>query len=496
MSLKTRFQGDNDLQFIQHTASPNVIDLFNPISPIITLEKRLFSDFKIPKALLTVIDQLGYKAPTPIQEKSLPYLLKGEDIIAKAKTGSGKTVAFSIGILNQIHVDQFKLQSLVICPTRELCQQVATEIRKLARFKNNIKVLTLCGGQPLRPQINSLSSGAHIVVGTPGRLKDHLKKKTLKLNALKTLVLDEADRMLDMGFFDDIQFIIDHTPGEKQSLLFSATYPDNIKQLSSNFQKDPVEVEVASLPAQTQTRQIFYKVKKEKREEAVIKLLRSFRPASTIIFCNMKYECKELNQYLKSQGISSLALHGDLKQKERNQVLAQFSNQSCNVLVATDVAARGIDIKGLGAVINYALFPKADVYIHRIGRTGRVDQAGLALSLFLEKEKYKLDLISTYQDMEISPQDIDALQIHNEVFPKPTMSTLVISGGKKQKIRPGDILGALTGNGGIEGCQVGKISVLDVYSFVAVKSHVATKATRCLLEGKIKKKNFRVTRLK
>lgn len=445
---------------------------------------------------MSVIDQLGFKTPTPIQEKSLPHLLEGKDVIAKAKTGSGKTIAFGIGILNRLKPDNFNIQALVICPTRELSQQVASEVRKLARFQSNIKVLTLCGGQPLRPQANSLASGAHIIVGTPGRIRDHLQKKTLELHTIHTLVLDEADRMLDMGFFEDIQAIIDETPSQKQSLLFSATYPDNIKQLSANFQNTPVEVEVASLPEKSQTRQLFYKVKEGEREQSVLKLLKSFQPVSTIVFCNMKHECKSLNRYLQKQGISSKALHGDLKQKERNQVLIQFSNQSCNVLVATDVAARGIDIKSLGAVMNYNLFPKADVYIHRIGRTGRVDKEGLAISLFTEKDQKKLDLISNYQDIDIRSDKIEDLQERSEIFPQPIMSTLCIAGGKKQKVRPGDILGALTRAGGIEGNQVGKIDLFDTFSCVAVHSDVLEKGMNCLQEGKIKKKNFRISVLK
>ena len=462
------------------------------------MSKLTFSDFSLPKSLLSVIDQLGFTKPTPIQEKSLPHLLEGKDVIAKAKTGSGKTIAFGIGILNKLQLDNFNAQALVICPTRELSQQVANEIRKLARFQSNIKVLTLCGGEPLRPQANSLESGAHILVGTPGRIKDHLQKKTLDLQTIHTLVLDEADRMLDMGFIEEIQSIINETPTHKQSLLFSATYPENIKKLSSSFQNNPIVVEVASLPEKSQTRQLFYKIKDGdgERDQAVLKLLKSYQPVSTIVFCNMKHECKELNRYLKSQGISSMALHGDLQQRERNQVLIQFSNQSCNVLVATDIAARGIDIKNLGAVINYALFPKADVYIHRIGRTGRVDKDGLAISLFMEKEKKKVDMISNYQGINITPEKLEDLKEKTEVFHQPLMTTLWIGGGKKQKVRPGDILGALTREGGIQGEQVGKIDVSDTYSFVAVHNAVKEKAMNCLQEGKIKKKKFRISFVK
>lgn len=455
-----------------------------------------FSDFSISPELQTVIEQLGYDTPTPIQQKSLPAILKGKDIIAKARTGSGKTVAFGIGLLSQLNPEFFSIQALIMCPTRELSQQVATEIRKLARFQNNIKVLTLCGGQPLRPQINSLASGGHIVVGTPGRIKDHLKKQTLKTDAIKILVLDEADRMLDMGFYDDIQSIIEKTPAKKQSLLFSATYPENIKQLSSGFQCDPVQIEVDSLPSHTQIRQHFFKVSNHKREQAVLRLLKTYRPSSVIIFCNMKQECKTLNTYLQKENIPSLALHGDLKQRERNQTLVRFSNQSCNVLVATDVAARGIDIKGLGAVINYSLFPKADVYIHRIGRTGRVDQEGLALSLIAENEQYKLDMIGACQDLTFQTSDISDILPSETPFPSAEVSTLRISGGKRNKLRPGDILGALTRDGGIEGSQVGKIDVLEFYSFVAVQNQVVEKALNCLEEGKIKKKSFKVEWLK
>lgn len=459
------------------------------------MTEALFTALPLSAALIANLETINYRKMTPIQERGLPPILEGRDLIAKAKTGSGKTAAFAIGLIHKLVTKQYAPQALVLCPTRELGAQVANEIRRLVRYKPNIKVLTLCGGQPIGPQIGSLEHGAHILVGTPGRLKDHLYRKTLSLRSIKTLVLDEADRMLDMGFYEDMEKIIHQIPKNRQTLLFSATYPDGIKQLSADFQKNPVEINVETQVAGNQIKQVFYEIEEPKKKESLIRLLAYYQLKSTVVFCNTKLFCDELNEYLQNQGFSSQALHGDLDQREREQVLVRFANQSCTILVATDVAARGLDIDDIQAVINYDLFPKPEVYVHRIGRTGRAGKEGLALSLHSKKEEHKLKVISRYLGNELQRDLIDSLPEDYEYSKLPSMVTLLISGGKKEKVRPGDILGALTGEAGISGSSVGKIDIFDHYSCVAIEQESADNALNRLNRGRIKGRTFKVRRI-
>ncbi len=455
-----------------------------------------FSTLDLPPAQLENLEQLGYKQMTPIQAQSLPLVLEGKDIIAKAKTGSGKTAAFAIGMLTKINPRDFGAQSLVICPTRELSTQVATEIRRLARYQQNIKVVVLTGGQSIGPQIGSLEHGAHIVVGTPGRLKDHLRKKTLSLARVNTVVLDEADRMLEMGFYDDMETILAETPAKRQTLLFSATYPAKIKSLSAAFQRDPAEVSVESIHSNRHIQQALYITSKANKLYGLERVLANHQVESAVIFCNTIKVVKEVCDYLRGQGLSAKALHGDLEQRDRDQVLIQFAHRSCSLLVATDVAARGLDIDDLPAVVNYELPRDPEIYIHRIGRTGRAGKEGLALGLFTDSEKYKLDAIADYQDNPINFEVVETLDNNIDVITEPPMVSLCIAGGRKEKVRPGDILGALTGDAGINGKAVGKITVLDYVAYVAIERGVADKALKRLENGKIKGRKFRVRKLR
>ena len=431
---------------------------------------------------------------TAIQEKALPEVLLGNDLIAKAKTGSGKTAAFGIGTLLKLNTRNFATQALVLCPTRELATQVANELRKLARFTENVKILTLCGGQSIGPQIGSLEHGAHIVVGTPGRIKDHLRKKTLHLNQVSTVVLDEADRMLDMGFADEIRDIIAQTPSQRQTLLFSATYPKTIASLSADILKQPVRVEVESTHTQSQIEQHFFEIDKENKLNNLSAILSKYQPEFAVIFCNMKQTCNDVQQHLKAFGYSAKAIHGDLEQRDRDQILVQFANRSCSILIATDVAARGLDIDDLPCVINYDLTRDAEVHTHRIGRTGRAGKQGMALNLYQPSEAYKVAAIEKNFNTEFPVTEIPAEDSSYQP-PRPPMTTLSILGGKKNKVRPGDILGALTGDAGIQGNQVGKINVYDFVAYVAVERQVARKATERLSQGKIKGRKFKVRRL-
>ena len=442
--------------------------------------------------MLANLEALGYAAMTPIQAQSLPVMLKGHDLIAQAKTGSGKTAAFGIALLDPLNPRYFGCQALVLCPTRELADQVAKELRRLARAADNIKILTLCGGISIGPQIASLEHGAHVIVGTPGRVQEHLRKGTLKLDGLNTLVLDEADRMLDMGFYDAIAGIIGQTPTKRQTLLFSATYPAGIKQLSASFMRDPQQVRAEALHDDAQIEQRFYEIDPEQRMDAVMRLLASFRPESCVAFCFTKQQCQELVDHLIANGISAMALNGDLEQRDRDQVLAMFANRSLSVLVATDVAARGLDIDALDMVINVELARDPEIHVHRVGRTGRAGNQGLAMSLVAPAEAHRAQAIEKLQQAPLNWQPLDGLKAKTGAPLQPPMATLCIGAGRKDKLRPGDILGALTGDAGIPGTQVGKIAIFDFQAFVAVERGVAKQALKRLNEGKIKGRSLKV----
>ncbi|MFQ2547346.1 ATP-dependent RNA helicase DbpA [Aeromonas caviae] len=453
-----------------------------------------FSSLNLSSALQDNLASLGYLQMTPIQAQSLPLVLDGKDLIAKAKTGSGKTAAFGLGLLAKLDVNRLAVQALVLCPTRELADQVATEIRRLARTLPNVKLVTLCGGTPTAPQSATLGFGAHIAVGTPGRILKHLEQGTLALDDLKTLVLDEADRMLDMGFGEDINRVISHAPRDRQTLLFSATYPEGIAQMSRGVQRNPVEVSVESLPEESAIEQKLYEVPAGQRLDALTWLLSHYQPGSCVVFCNTKRACNDVADHLAAKGFSALALNGDLEQRERDQVLVRFANGSATILVATDVAARGLDIKELGAVINYELTYDPEVHVHRIGRTGRAGQQGLALSLYQPNEAQRVNFIEEYQQAPIPQGDLAG--IGRDIKPiAPQMVTLSIDAGRKSKVRAGDILGALTGEGGIAGADVGKIQISEQYSYVAVKRQVASAALKRLQEGKIKGRSYRARKL-
>ncbi|WP_027818745.1 ATP-dependent RNA helicase DbpA [Paraburkholderia bannensis] len=450
-----------------------------------------FSELALAPATLENLNRLGYVEMTPIQAASLPIALAGHDLIAQAKTGSGKTAAFSLALLAKLDVRRLDVQAMILCPTRELADQVATEIRRLARAEENVKVLTLCGGTPMRPQTASLEHGAHIIVGTPGRIMDHLERGILSLDALNTLVLDEADRMLDMGFHDDIAKVARQCPKERQTLLFSATYPDGIAKLSQQFLRNPKEVKLEERHDDSKIRQRFYEVEENDRLHTVGLLLNHFRPVSTIAFCNTKQQCRDLLDVLRAQGFHALALHGELDQRERDQVLIQFANRSCSVLVATDVAARGLDIAQLEAVINVDVTPDPEVYVHRIGRTGRADQDGWALSLSTMNEMGRVGGIEQALKREVEWHPVSELKPASNEPLLPPMETVQILGGKKEKIRPGDVLGALTGEAGFTGAQIGKINVTEFSTYVAVERSIAGNVVRKLNAGKVKGKKVR-----
>jgi ATP-independent RNA helicase DbpA len=399
-----------------------------------------FSELALSPGQIANLESIGYTDMTPIQAASLPAALAGRDLIAQARTGSGKTASFALPLLSKLNPRDFEAQALVLCPTRELATQVATEIRKLARHQANIKVVTLCGGQPIGPQIGSLEHGAHVIVGTPGRIKDHLRKQTLDLTRATTLVLDEADRMLEMGFLEDISDIIGATPSSRQTLLFSATFPDDIQQLSQRFQTDAQMVQVDSQHSAQAIEQAFYICQADARPEALLRVIGHHQPQQAVVFCNTRESVRELARQLTTAHHSALALHGDLEQRDRDQILVQFRQCSVRLLVATDVAGRGLDIDDLPAVINYELPRDAEQYVHRIGRTGRAGKTGLALSLFTERERFIIDGIGAYQSRQIEFEAVEALPASTASLPPAEFVSLAIAGGRKNKVRPGDIL--------------------------------------------------------
>ncbi|MCI1897377.1 MAG: ATP-dependent RNA helicase DbpA [Enterobacter sp.] len=448
----------------------------------------------LPAAQLDNLNELGYLAMTPVQAAALPAILEGRDVRAQAKTGSGKTAAFGLGVLQRIDAGLFQTQSLVLCPTRELADQVAGELRRLARFLPNTKILTLCGGQPFGAQRDSLQHPPHIIVATPGRLLDHLQKGTVSLDALQTLVMDEADRMLDMGFTDAIDEVIRFAPASRQTLLFSATWPEAIAAISGRVQQNPVTIEIDSVDALPAIEQQFYETSQNGKIPLLQKLLSKHQPASCVVFCNTKKDCQAVCDALESAGQSALALHGDLEQRDRDQTLVRFSNGSARVLVATDVAARGLDIKSLELVINFELAWDPEVHVHRIGRTARAGNSGLAISLCAPEEAQRANILSEMLQLKL---DWISAPVNVTIVPlKAEMVTLCIDGGKKAKMRPGDILGALTGDIGLDGADIGKIVVHPAHVYVAVRQSVANKAWKQLQNGKIKGKTCRVRLLK
>lgn len=430
-------------------------------------ECKRFSTLNLPNSMVENLEKLGYEYMTPVQEKSLPEILKGADLLAKAKTGSGKTAAFGIGLLLNLDVKKFRVQSLVLCPTRELALQVTKELRNLAKFQHNIKILTLIGGESFGKQLGSLAYHAHIVVGTPGRVLKHLNKESLSCSDLNMLVLDEADRMLDMGFIEEIEQIRSHIKIQPQTLLFSATYDDEVLEVSKKFQSNPVEISVEAQEQKNDVEELF--VSTQNKQETLLKLLAHYKPNNAVIFVNTKLESDEIANFLQDNKVDALSLHGDLEQYDRIDTLVQFSNFSCRVLVATDVAARGLDIKDLSMVINYDMANTKEIYTHRIGRTARAGAKGIAVSLYGDDAE-----IEEYEPTD--KIDETTLQSDPDFFMNSKYKTLVIEGGKKDKLRAGDILGALTANKTLDGKDIGKIEIYDRQSYVAIATNLIDKA--------------------
>ena len=454
-----------------------------------------FSELPLAATLRPGLDALGYTRMTPIQAQALPAILAGRDLIAQAPTGSGKTAAFGLGLLQTIDAAQLRTQALVLCPTRELADQVGKQLRTLAVGIPNLKLSVLCGGIPLGPQLASLTHPPHVVVGTPGRILELSQKQALPLDGVRTLVLDEADRMLDMGFEEAIRAIVKKTPNSRQGLLFSATFPETIRALGKAMLRDALEVSIGGEVHAPAIDQRFFEVEPARRAPLLAALLLQYRPESCVVFCNMRRDTEEVVGSLGHYGFSALALHGDMEQRDREEVLVRFANRSCSVLVASDVAARGLDIHDIGAVVNYELPSDADTYLHRIGRTGRAGRDGLALSLCSPRELPRAHAIEARLGQPLRWERAAPLGGKPQGVPAPAMATLRIDAGRSDKLRPGDIVGALTGDAGLHKDAIGKIDVYATRSYVAIARAQAPKALNGLRAHGIKGRRFRVSAL-
>jgi len=454
-----------------------------------------FAQLPLVPDLLPGLDALGYTAMTPIQAQALPAILAGRDVIAQAPTGSGKTAAFGIGLLQRLDATTIRTQALVLCPTRELADQVGKQLRLLATGMANVKISVLCGGIPLGPQLASLGHDPHVVVGTPGRIQELARKKALHLGGVRTLVLDEADRMLDMGFEEAIRDIVGRVPKDRQGLLFSATFPDAIRAIADTMLRDALHLSIDGGAEPATIEQRFFEVEPSRKAPMLAALLLKYRPESCVVFCNMRRDTEEVVGSLEHYGFTALALHGDMEQRDRDEVLVRFGNRSCSVLVASDVAARGLDVADLGAVVNFELPTDADTYLHRIGRTGRAGRAGLALSLCTPREMPRAKAIEERQGKPLRWETVQPLAGKAANVPQAAMATLRIDAGRTDKLRPGDIVGALTGDAGMGKDAIGKIDVYATRSYVAIARSQAAHALERLRAGKIKGRKFRVNRL-
>ncbi len=455
-----------------------------------------FSALNLRDELQASLNNMGYDIQTPIQQSSLPSLLLGEDVVAQAQTGSGKTAAYGIALLNKLQEKVFATQALVVCPTRELADQVAEEIRGLAKSIANLRVVVLCGGKSIAPQLASLKRPPHVVVGTPGRLLKHLEKGTLLIENLQSLVLDEADRMLDMGFEEDVQRIIEFSPAAKQVGLFSATYPAEIKALSAKYQSHPKFIQLEESTSNKEIKQQFFEVESNQRVPALVKILHHYQADSVLVFCNTIVKCQEIADQLRRAKIHASALHGELEQFKRDQVLAQFSNKSSAVLVATDVAARGLDIKDLSLVVNFEISKDPDTHVHRIGRTGRAGAEGIAISFYSKTEQPRLETFGELTATNIQSSALTSLKPMADNVAEPRMVTVSFSAGRKDKVRAGDVLGVLTKQLELPGSAIGKIDVLDRITYAAIERGLAVSGLTKISDIKIKGRTYRMRLLR
>lgn len=514
------------------------------------MKNLAFESLDLTKGITRAISDLGFEEPTPIQIQSIPLIRQGLDVIGQAQTGTGKTAAFGIPILEKVNPSNKAIQAIVLCPTRELAIQVAEEFRKLSRYIHKIKTLPIYGGQPIDRQIRSLKKGVQIVIGTPGRVLDHIRRRTIKLDAVEMFVLDEADEMLDMGFREDIELVLSSTPEKRQLILFSATIPKQILELAEKYQNKPQLVKVVHRELTVPNiEQVYYEVKERDKLEVFSRLMDIYNPKLALVFCNTKRKVDELVERFAARGYFVDGLHGDLKQQQRDRVMEKFRNNTIDILIATDVAARGIDVGAVEAVFNYDLPQNEEYYVHRIGRTGRAGKGGLAITFVAGREIHKLKYIQKYTKKRIkfrripSLSDVEESRInlfldrvrenieggdlekyvvlverllqeefnsldvaaalmkmtfdldsrntetengYTDTGAEAGMVRLFINVGRKQKIRPGDIVGSIAGETGLSGKLIGSIDIHDKFTFVEVPREYASDVLRIMKDNQIK----------
>ena len=506
-----------------------------------------FDELNIDERILRAIEDMGFEETSPIQTQAIPAVCEGIDVVGQAQTGTGKTAAYTIPMLMKIDPQIKKPQAIVLCPTRELAVQVAEEIRKLAKYMSDIKVLPVYGGQEIVSQIKSLKTGVQIIVGTPGRVMDHMRRKTVKFDNINMVILDEADEMLDMGFREDMETILTETPEDRQTVMFSATMPKAIMDIARNFQKDARIIKVVRKELTVSNiEQFYYEVRPKNKTEVLCRLIDIYNPRLSVVFCNTKRQVDELISELKGRGYFADGIHGDMKQQQRDRVMDDFRSGKVDILIATDVAARGIDVDDVDMVFNYDIPQDEEYYVHRIGRTGRAGRSGMALSFISGKEVYKLKDIERYCKTKILAKPVPSLDdvkntkldnmfdkirqtieeggltdmvnlveehVNQEEYTSMDMAAallkmligdtldredeveefhfdtdkddsrmvrLFINIGKKDKIKPANILGAIAGESGMPGKLVGAIDMMDNYTFVDVPAIHAEKILKAM----------------
>ena len=506
-----------------------------------------FDELNIDERILRAIEDMGFEETSPIQTQAIPAVCEGIDVVGQAQTGTGKTAAYTIPMLMKIDPQIKKPQAIVLCPTRELAVQVAEEIRKLAKYMSDIKVLPVYGGQEIVRQIKSLKTGVQIIVGTPGRVMDHMRRKTVKFDNINMVILDEADEMLDMGFREDMETILTETPEDRQTVMFSATMPKAIMDIARNFQKDARIIKVVRKELTVSNiEQFYYEVRPKNKTEVLCRLIDIYNPRLSVVFCNTKRQVDELISELKGRGYFADGIHGDMKQQQRDRVMDDFRSGKVDILIATDVAARGIDVDDVDMVFNYDIPQDEEYYVHRIGRTGRAGRSGMALSFISGKEVYKLKDIERYCKTKILAKPVPSLDdvkntkldnmfdkirqtieeggltdmvnhveehVNQEEYTSMDMAAallkmligdtldredeveefhfdtdkddsrmvrLFINIGKKDKIKPANILGAIAGESGMPGKLVGAIDMMDNYTFVDVPAIHAEKILKAM----------------
>ena len=458
-------------------------------------EQHAFLNLSLRKELVSALDSLGFHTMTAIQQQAIPEALSGQDVVAKAITGSGKTLAFGLPILQKLDSSSRLPSAIVLCPTRELAEQVAEQLRDAAKHIANTKILTLCGGVPVPPQIASLSHGANIIVGTPGRILDHISKRRLDLSEVQHLVLDEADRMLDMGFEEALNAVLGRIPPSAQCLLFSATFPAEVESIVSELAPKAIRIDVTEEQTLPDIKQLTYRVESKQRTDALKAVITEYQPQRCIVFCATKDETQRTADALSGSGFAVVCLHGDLEQRERTEMLAMFSSDCAQVLVATDVAARGLDIEDVPLVVNFRISEDVATHIHRIGRTGRAGKAGLAVNLMDPQEEIFMARIEEEFDTRIPSKGAQALRFHANRILSPAFNMIVVKGGKKEKLRPGDVLGALTQDAKVPNEDIGKIKITATSSYVAVKQSSVKRTLTFFRDGKIKGKRLRAKKI-